>query len=56
MPKRKEVKKIVIEEKIEKENPTPLCFGCKEDYCKEEYCGEWFVKCVKKAIPEREDS
>jgi hypothetical protein len=48
MAKRKEVKRIVIEERIVKEVLPPKCFGNKEDYCVEEYCGEWFEKCIRK--------
>lgn len=52
MAKRKEVKKIIIEEKIIPEKMPPKCFGNKEDYCREELCGEWFEKCQIKSLPE----
>ena len=54
MAKRKEVKKIVIEERIVEEELPPKCFGEKESYCKREYCEEWFDKCPLK-VPQ-EDS
>ena len=54
MAKRKEVKKILVEERIVREKLPPRCFGGKEDYCKEEYCGEWFGKCSKESFPEEE--
>lgn len=52
MARRKDVKKIVIEERIVKEVLPPKCFGNKEDYCVEEYCGEWFGKCIRKVVEE----
>ncbi len=54
MAKRKEVQKIIVEERIIKEKLPPKCFGGKEGYCKEEYCGEWFGKCFNESFPEEE--